>query len=833
MIDPRSARLEWSQVADLVKEGVKRSVGDPVDMSWTDAWRKNGRESEITLPFRTGMDRAIRRSRFKDLWLFLAREPEFYDLVLDHWFALRGSWDYISILCTTWAVIIHGRSWLLRLRALGAFSDGIQQFILITKRLNNIVKTRQFLDDDRFDYFECYNLVGYLNPPVLGFNVLTEAEKLANGGLFKCYPNGLDFKTFARETLTMQVPSVSWRTLEEHVRSDDWLTSGSSDLGRIEYVNEESVKKKTKAKKNTIKDAVPIEKLIRLAYTSDVQINKTIIKSETGKIRLAVASDWATYIQMDWILRMLGGAYKQWPGSTIEEGGVDEYRRMLDMLGELAKHYGIPFDYDAFDHQITTQDLVDLWDIFVEAARANVPDHGMAEFDACNERIRTGFFRSKLISVSDKVKVIMNVTGGLMSGLRITSVIGNAWNTVQTAAVIANLSDLGFGVEDIHSYIRGDDSAIYTRNQVQAQSSVAMFDLMGVKAGKGKFSIRYEEIEFLRIWYANNKMVGYVNRTIPSLVERKPWNSEPWDVNATIRHIYSAVCTLRRRSGKPIIEVIWKAMRQNWSALNKVPVAALGVPEQLGGLGIEPWDGKFMIKPAMPKFHKPQIEILSQTNWRRDRLKEEAVSLGLMVDDEIAGSLAREELIAAMTTDNTPGFLKGARQRWKESLKSAAPKTVPFSESRDQAMYYSLEMPRPSDVTRQALDDMVLGSREKASDYGAMEGTVNVILSAKKFLRPLGMKLSAFVREYYPIVYERIQHLGMHIGDGLDWLGGKLSVATSKISPGLSRMVENYTVKMLGISGVRRTKISNWYKYAPVVESMLLTVPVISALSGY
>jgi hypothetical protein len=107
MIDPRSARLEWSQVADLVKEGVKRSVGDPVDMSWTDAWRKNGRESEITLPFRTGMDRAIRRSRFKDLWLFLAREPEFYDLVLDHWFALRGSWDYISILCTTWAVIIQ------------------------------------------------------------------------------------------------------------------------------------------------------------------------------------------------------------------------------------------------------------------------------------------------------------------------------------------------------------------------------------------------------------------------------------------------------------------------------------------------------------------------------------------------------------------------------------------------------------------------------------------------------------------------------------------------------------------------------------------------------
>jgi len=95
-----------------------------------------------------------------------------------------------------------------------------------------------------------------------------------------------------------------------------------------------------------------------------------------------------------------------------------------------------------------------------------------------------------------------------MSGLRWTTVIGNAWNSVMTSAVLQLLKDSGMNMEGIERYIRGDDSAIFTNNAAQATLIAQGYSDIGVIGGTGKYSVRRHEMEFLRTWF-DERCHGY------------------------------------------------------------------------------------------------------------------------------------------------------------------------------------------------------------------------------------------------------------------------------------------------------------------------------------
>jgi len=220
---------------------------------------------------------------------------------------------------------------------------------------------------------------------------------------------------------------------------------------------------KVKARKNFVLDCVELDQIWKACEQYKGQVNYTLVKSELGKVRLAVAGDLPTYLMMTWVTSLLQGAYKQWPGNTLEESVSEQTDRMCRMLKLCSICFGLPYDYKGFEKQPTTDELRVLFKFVLRNARKALPANlSVTDFDSVADRILMVLDRDVLVARFDEVIKKFNVTGGLMSGLRWTSMIGNAWNTVMTQICLDLLVGLGISAYDIERYIRGDDSAIFS-----------------------------------------------------------------------------------------------------------------------------------------------------------------------------------------------------------------------------------------------------------------------------------------------------------------------------------------------------------------------------------
>ncbi|KAL1481246.1 hypothetical protein MTO96_034578 [Rhipicephalus appendiculatus] len=83
------------------------------------------------------------------------------------------------------------------------------------------------------------------------------------------------------------------RQFEEWLRSCEWQRSRSSSIGRVEYeieVDGERRRGHFKARKNLVLDAFTFDDLVTRVRQHDTQENKALVKSEFGKVRLAVSA---------------------------------------------------------------------------------------------------------------------------------------------------------------------------------------------------------------------------------------------------------------------------------------------------------------------------------------------------------------------------------------------------------------------------------------------------------------------------------------------------------------------------------------------------------------
>jgi hypothetical protein len=124
----------------------------------------------------------------------------------------------------------------------------------------------------------------------------------------------------------------------------------------------------------------------------------------------------------------------------------------------LRKRFSLPFDYKGFDHQPTLEECKCLVRLYLESGEANVPDNMKAEWRRILDATVDSFSHNECYIYIEGIRHSMEVKGGLQSGIRLTSLVGNFWN--QTMSEIArNLADPGH-LEIKTIYIRGDDSSI-------------------------------------------------------------------------------------------------------------------------------------------------------------------------------------------------------------------------------------------------------------------------------------------------------------------------------------------------------------------------------------
>ncbi len=410
---------------------------------------------------------------------------------------------------------------------------------------------------ERSAFSEITALLGYkvFDPQ---FDIDKEAEKLANSGIEKTNWWNEVFFSFRAEGQHIDVNGFP-----DYVKKVDWITAGSaSKKTKIKFTDGEE--KNTMCKKNFLPFLFSSEELVSDAQSTNLQINKALIKDELAKRRLAVASDNNTYLKQSYGLSKFSFSL---PGCSL----LYDNSQMIDMFNEIKEkisgNYGEPLDFEAFDHQPTLAELKYIHSFYVTDDLNFITNSFFSDLDRAT------------LSTKDKT---YDIKGGLQSGQRTTSYDGNYFSYLvkrTTQNIIKQLFPYIF--DPVYTLFRGDDSSDIYYSKQQALLYALIPSAARIKFAMHKFGIFFENTEFLRTWINTNETVGYSSRAIPSMTQRKPWNSEPWTEFSDFLSIVESNSTIFRRSGRNIFSI-----EEITSFFPNLTLNIVYTPKHLGGIGL-------------------------------------------------------------------------------------------------------------------------------------------------------------------------------------------------------------------------------------------------------
>jgi len=421
---------------------------------------------------------------------------------------------------------LFGDEWWTRWNSLGVFSDDVDHMSNCFKIASDIIKTAAPNFENWTYYVENNCLSGYRSLPFPGFNLKKEVEALANNNyVHKWSEDRVAFKQQVRKSL-FRLPR-KWNTrmtFLEYIKSKLWITAGSSSIGHYEIMLDDK-KIRIKCRKNMVIDVYTDEELYKLCMASDSQTNFVLIKQELGKVRLAVSSDFFTYLKM---------AYKYYCSSNFDknvesivsgESPNEQINRHREFLQYCKSYYGMPFDFASFDHQPKTYELQDIDDVISEIGRLNVDPDNLPEYDRICSSIHDSFDNSELIAREGLVvdekgpspEIVLAVINNLMSGLGLTAVYGSCWNKV-VSDIAENKVKLKeqTGITGIKSWKKGDDTSMFAKSVSALKAMYEVYCEMNIDSSPGKFSIMYGKNEFLRtffddegLWLSSTRVTRY------------------------------------------------------------------------------------------------------------------------------------------------------------------------------------------------------------------------------------------------------------------------------------------------------------------------------------
>jgi hypothetical protein len=782
-------------------------------------------------PPRSKRDLSIRRTHLRTVYNLYSKTDS-----LPQWRLLLNACrhlDYIFLMNVLWAWQLHGDD-LINMLLHSNSLVCIEYFGISAKWLNDQVKKYPCPKLTRKMFAEVGALTGYRNPPFPGFNQVEDARDLAQSGA----KHGLDteesvwlqkFRTAATAiTSAARVEPVTYMTLREFVTNGDWATSGASSEGYLhwDYLGQHG---KVKCRKNLVRLALTDDQIYSIAIASlYLQMNSTVVKPELGKIRIAVAGDLGTYLTMSWLNYLCHSVYKHWPHSTLEETMPEQIDRTNAMLNSLIQAYGLPFDFKGFDHQAALAEIKILCDIFFRLGSVNVPYAPVLQTDlpdikddallqVIDQKTFHEYIYQHVISAFDNSfltvrdehqrEVKFKITGGLESGLRITSLIGNFWNMTITKMAMDNLKELGLSVP-FSDYLRGDDSSISSIRYAAVLLMRLSYASMNAVGVDGKFGIHYQETEFLRQWYNQDGLYGYPNRSIPNLTERKPWSSEPWQPENTITDLIDTVYILQRRLSRPLPDLLY-VLKGMWSRLRHVSTHLLELPKVLGGLGLLPWNDYIPDRPISITANIPQIKIDIQSGYH-ERIQRDFIRWNLTTQEsetiaqaDAADKLGADDLVSLSQfyRDKLTGkFGALTNLKWHKYTGTRSYLITPDLPQR-------LSVLSTLDSTSKAFNDAT--SIENLTYYGKHSLVLDWWQKAQqvKLARPKYKPMEAAKLEH-PVFYEDQKHLtklGFTRSAALDILFGKFSLLTkipiqSQLAPIITANVLRYMFAVLQLN---------------------------------
>lgn len=609
-------------------------------------WRKNITSynwSEFVL---LNSDRYINNAQSKLARVKLSDldEPNFnYNLL----YALSTSTIINIILCFKSNPLLI--SVLSRCRCL--LSDEI--YIVATKYLNNYTKTHGTNLKNKQLWAELHNLVGYRTLPYPGFDPESEAKRLAEGGT-STIPD-LVFESAARILLSSCSPAGKYESLRDYIKSQTWSTSGSSSFGKVTGSYNGEVFS-YKARKNDLQHIFTLDELMFILENWDgIQINRASVKEETGKLRLFVAGDTISYLYAAWLSHIASTYWKQLPFNWKDQSLKDTLTELKTLKALLYLRYSVPFDFAEFDHQPTLYQVTILIRLFLSLAGVPPAD-----------KFINSYFTAYIVTELSKYLI----EGGLPSGNFFTSFVGNLFNMVCQIIICAVL-------DHVPEYIkcRGDDSLLIFNTSSEAAQFLVAADALGIGMGKGKFSVQYQQSEFLRVWHTIDASGGYIARSIVGLSQRKPWSSDPHETFSLILSQLEANKNCMLRGGHDYSSLITRIFNKQYYR-SDVLFGVLGT-------GLPVLKTKYDIKYRKPDYVMPLLE------EKKDSLANQYPTIKQILPLNIA-KYNMDHFVSTLVLPYVPGIYKDLKQAARFSVKVAKTtkldsekkvvmETIPFS----------------------------------------------------------------------------------------------------------------------------------------------------------
>lgn len=741
-------------------------------------------------PARTKLDLGIRRARAGTVYR-LYKNTKSTD-TWRTWIPRLVHLDYISVCNLLVAHQVHGPGWLEFWWTTGALNS-LESWDRISKHVNNSLKKLPASDYLRQRYAEAGGMSGYRNPPFPGFDPIQDTKELAEAGIPHGFPDSdwiAELRASAVAVQGSSVPdSVPYLTLEAYIASDLATTQGASTTGVVTW-EFETDSGKFKARKNFLLD------LFSPAYLAQQtmlhlgkQVNRSFIKAELGKMRVAVTGDIWSYFSQSWLNYLCGHVYLQWEANTMEEDLASQTERMASMMRLLHKAYGLPFDFAGFDHQPSTSELQLLTQLYLERGSVNVPDD---QLEVWRKVLRgtVESFDSSTIQVHEGAKLhSWRVLGGLPSGIRLTSLLGNYWNTACTRWCRRFLKECGL-TDPLLSWIRGDDSAIFAKTYWSALLMRLAYGSVNAVGNDDKYGIHWQQTEFLRVWYRDTHALGYPNRAIPALMQRKPWSSDPWSPEGVVSAQLEALATLERRLARPL-DHIRHAIKQDWSRIRHTTTRWLDTPAPLGGLGLDEYKG-WVPSLAWPTLAHPRIKFTNRLAGS-ELLLEDAFSPWNPSVEQLVG-IQLNRMSDKAVTDDVRGVAAVFRDQYSREL-ARRPRVT-------WRQYHTLPFPTQNMSPLAALlrsvaslDTLLRIRGTVGADFGSASNLKARWTLSQEYARVSKLRPFAALLDYAPSaarVVLRLERRGLHRTASLDYVFGEITgLYTGSLHPMLLSVVQS------------------------------------------
>jgi hypothetical protein len=625
--------------------------------TWS-GWPINDEQCQAVWPARVDADLKIRRLRLIELLpsIDVNHRSWFLNLTLDYvlisnlmvYYNLYGPDNFRDLLNTG----VCDNAWI--------FNQCAKEISAVTKRSNASVTDKQRLA-------ELNVLAGYQQLPYYDFDMEKEVQKLAeSGNTHGVTPESWD-TTFDRhldQLMSTVYPNANQPIvgLLNFIKSGSWITAGSSSIGNVEWSIGED-KNHFKARKNMLLDIYSAEQIYSQVMSwNGVLQSKAIVKNEPGKIRVAVASNLEAYLSEAYLLQLSGKNYRAYAGITLDQSPKQQ-AVMAEEINKLLSQgcHALPFDFASFDHQPTTREVTSIMTRYYALGKLNCSTQYQAEWELIRSKSVHSYSHSQMSYMVDGKLKQVQVTGGLPTGVRVTSLIGNIWNAVITNIATEVATEM-LGYDPVkYKAIRGDDTIIITALATEAYFVRLGYAAINAIGNNAKFSILKGQAEFLRTSYDGQSARGWPIRGIISVTQRKPWNAEPWTPGSEVTTIADNIRLVERRSGIDIPKV-HHANRVQWSKHTRQSYHWLDLPTRLGGFGIYTFKG-FVPNTQMPRFRPPSFQF---HNLRQKTLAEyhSRQKYTWINKPEYVSNIQKASLEAMIATDDIPGTGRHYQRSW-------------------------------------------------------------------------------------------------------------------------------------------------------------------------